>query len=48
MLTVAFAITGIPLFLTMAIPKDQFWVIIVLAYVGRRERRENMFLLLCF
>ena len=34
MLTVSFAITGIPLFLTMTVPKDQFWVIIVMAYVG--------------
>ena len=34
MLAVSFALTGVPLFLTLAVPKDQFWVIIVLAYTG--------------
>ncbi len=34
MLTFSFLLTGVPLFLVMAVPKDQFWVVIVLAYAG--------------
>ncbi len=35
MLTFSFLLTGVPLFLVMAVPKDQFWVVIVLAYAGK-------------
>ncbi len=36
MLVVSFALTGIPLFLTMVVPSDSFWVIIILAYAGNK------------
>jgi len=35
MMVVSFAITGVPLFLTLAVPRDNRWLVIFLAYVGQ-------------